>query len=329
MVVITGANGHIGCNLVRALLADGRQVRALVRSDDPSSLRSLPVGRTSVERVRGDVRDRRSLDAAFRGAETVYHLAAAISITGDRSGVVRATNVDGTRHVAAAAMACGVRRLVHFSSCHAFDGEAPSDRRVTEASPRPSSRHPAYDRSKAAGEAEVRAAVAGGLDAVIVNPTSVLGPHDFHPSRVGQLLLDLRDRRLPASVDGSFDWVDVRDVVRSAMVAETAGRAGESYLLGGHRLTVRGLLELAGRVSGVRPPRLTVPMWLARLAAPAATAWDRVAGREPLFTREGLRALRSGARYSSAKAARELGHRCRPLEETLEATYAWFRDVGM
>ena len=255
MVVVTGANGHIGCNLVRALLAAGRQVRAMVRSDDPPSLRGLPV-----ERVRGDVRDRRSLDAAFREAETVYHAAAVISITGDRRGLVRTTNVEGTRHVAAAAKACGVRRLVHFSSCHAFDGETPNDRRVTEASPRPSSRHPAYDRSKAAGEAEIRAAVAGGLDAVIVNPTSVLGPHDFGPSRMGQLLLDLRDRRLPATVAGSFDWVDVRDVVGSAITAETAGRTGESYLLGGHRLTVRGLLELAGRACGVRPPRWETPM---------------------------------------------------------------------
>ncbi len=106
MIVVTGAAGHIGCNLVRALLARGARVRALVRGDDPLSLRGLPV-----ERVRGDVRDRRSLDAAFRGAEIVYHLAAVISITGDRGGLVAATNVEGTRHVAAAAGACGARRL--------------------------------------------------------------------------------------------------------------------------------------------------------------------------------------------------------------------------
>lgn len=323
MVVVTGANGHIGCNLVRALL-QGREVRAVVRSDDPPSLRGLPV-----ERVRADVRDRRSLDAAFRGAEVVYHLAAVISITGDRCGLVWATNVEGTRHVAAAAKACGVRRLVHCSSCHAFDAEAAPGRRVTEASPRPSPRHPAYDRSKAAGEAEIRAAAAGGLDAVIVNPTSVVGPNDFGPSRMGQLLLDLRDGRLPASVGGGFDWVDVRDVVRSAIAAETAGRSGENYLLGGHFLPLRELLERAGRACGVRPPRLVAPMWLARLAAPAATAWERLFGREPLFTAEGMRALRSGASYCSAKAARELGHRPRPIEETLEATYASFRDIGL
>ncbi len=135
--------------------------------------------------------------------------------------------------------------------------------------------------------------------------------------------------RLPATIGGGFDWVDVRDVVRSAIAAATSGRRGESYLLSGHRLTVRDLLERAGRICGVRSPRLTTPMWLARLVAPAATAWDRLAGREPLFTSEGLRALRSGARYTSAKAARELGHRARPIEETLEDTYAWFLRVGM
>jgi len=167
-----------------------------------------------------------------------------------------------------------------------------------------------------------------GLDAVIVNPTAILGPNDFGPSAMGRVLLDLYHRRLPALVGGGFDWVDVRDVVSGAMAAAAKAPRGERYLLSGEHRSVRDLAALVGDITGVRPPRLVSPMWLARVGAPFATTFARVAGRQPLFTSHSLHALRNHQLVSHDKATRELGYRPRPLVETLTAAYDWFRQAG-
>lgn len=322
MIVVTGANGHVGANLVRELLRRGARVRAVIhRRDD--ALRGL-----EVERVPGDVRDPDSLRRAFDGAEIVYHLAAVISITGDRGGLVSAVNVAGVRNVVDAALDRRVKRLVHFSSLHAFEQE-PFDEPLDEGRPRVSAAdRPAYDRSKAAGEREVRAGVERGLDAVIVNPSGILGPYDFEPSRMGRLLLRLHHGTLPALIGGGFDWVDVRDVVASALAAAERGRTGESYLLSGEWRSVPELARLAA-AAGARPPRLTCPDALARAVAPAALVLGKLTRREPLFTPESLRALRSNRKVVHDKATRELGHAPRPLENTVRDAYAWFAEAGI
>jgi len=322
VVVVTGASGHVGGNLVRELLRRGRRVRVLVHQDE-RALEGL-----EVERVRGDVLDPHTLRDAFDGAEVLFHLAAIISIDGERGGLVPRTNVEGVRNVMAAALDRHVRRVVHFSSIHAFVQEPldePLDeRRVQVTLPA----YPAYDRSKAAGEAEVRAAIGRGLDAVIVNPTGIIGPCDFGPSRMGRFFLDLHLRQLPALVEGGFDWVDVRDVVASALAAEDRGRTAENYLLGGCWHSLDELATLAQGVTGVRQPLFTCPMWLARIGAPFAVAWGRVVGREPLFTMESLHALRANRSIRHDKAARELGHAPRPVEETVAEVYASFAAAG-
>ena len=319
MVVVTGASGHIGCNLVRALLAEDRTVRVVVRSPENPGLAGL-----NVEQVQGDVLDRGSLDRAFRGASIVFHLAAKISIVGDPDGSVHATNVEGPHHVASAALAAGVRRLVHVSSCHAFNLEQHG--RIDETSERAGPGNAAYDRSKAAGEVAVREVIEQGLDAVIVNPSGVIGPHDYRPSRMGKALLDVRDCRLPALVRGGFDFVDVRDVVSGMLAAEARGRTGESYLLGGQWIATADLMRLGASVCGVQAPRWTAPMWLAGLGAPFMTSWAKWTRTEPLFTAEALRTLASPGRLSIDKAREELDYSPRPMEQTLRDTYAFFEE---
>jgi dihydroflavonol-4-reductase len=322
ITAVTGATGHIGANLVRALLAAGRSVRCVVRRD------RIALAGLDVERVEGDVRNPASLRDAFRGATTVFHLAAVISIDGDRLGLVAETNVEGARNAAEAALASGVRRFVHCSSIHAFVQDGPSST-VDESTPRAlGGRHAAYDRSKAMGEQAVREAVARGLDAVIVHPTAVIGPWDFKPSRMGRLLLDLHRRGLPSLVPGGFDWVDVRDVVAGLIRAEERGRSNESYLLSGRYAPVTELARLAAAVTGVPPPRWSAPFWLARAAAPFSTAVGRVRGREPLFTTESLDVLAMGTRVDCGKARLELGYSARDLRTTLRDTYAWFAESG-
>jgi dihydroflavonol-4-reductase len=280
-----------------------------------------------VERVRADLFDHAALAAALEGVEVVYHLAARVSIeSGDEEQVFR-VNVEGVRRMMQACLEAGVRRVVHFSSIHAF-AQQPFFEPLDETRQPPGPDAPPYDRSKAAGEREVVAAVQRGLDVVIVNPTSVLGPWDFKPSPMGEAILGAIHRRLPALVEGGFDWVDVRDVVAGAMAAEERGRTGERYLLSGQWLPIADLIRQVCELTGVRPPRFTSPMWLARAAAPLIEQVYRCLGRRPLYTSASLCALRSNRCVSHQRAARELGYQPRPLRETLVDTICWHAEQG-
>ncbi len=335
LTVVTGGSGYVGTNLVLALRAAGRPVRVV-------DLRRPAVTGPDIAWVQADVRDRAAMRRAFAGADIGYHLAAVISLAGGLGGRVASVNVDGVRAVAEAAREAGVRRLVHCSSVHAFDARAGEGAQagnsiragngagggwVDENSPRADDpRLPAYDRSKAAGEAALRAVVARGLDAVVVNPTGILGPLDEAPSRIGAGLYALWRRRLPATVGGGFDWVDVRDVVLGLLAAETRGRTGESYLLPGHRCSVRDLLVLAAGAGGVPVPR-ALPLWSLRPVAPLATAVGRRWPHPMLPTTDMLHTLRAFPHVDGTKAATELGYRPRPLAETVRDLYESFRSA--
>jgi dihydroflavonol-4-reductase len=326
-VVVTGASGHLGANLVRTLLDRGEQVRVLVHR---SSAALAELG-SRIELVEGSVCEPASLGSAFAGAERVYHLAGVISIAGDPDGRVRRVNVEGTRNVARACLEVGVGRLVHVSSVHAFDMN-PRDEVLDETRPQvaDSGLHSAYDRSKALGERAVREFVDAGLDAVIVNPTGIVGPVDFGPSRLGRLLTDLATGRLPALLDGGFDFVDVRDVVDGVLAAAERGRLGENYILGNTWYSLREIADMVAQVAGRRPPWLVTPVWAARLGVPFARVAARFSKTEPLFTHESLEVLTSNRAISSRKARSELEYRARPLPETVADTLAWFsshRDI--
>jgi len=324
-VVVTGACGHLGSNLVRALLAEGRQVRAVDRSSDWRPLAGL-----EVERLEGDIRDGGFVCRAFAGAEVVYHTAAYISLQMDEWPLVESVNVAGVRNVVQACLGCGVRRLVHFSSIHALK-QRPLDLPVDESSPlvQPHGKHPPYDRSKSAGESEVRRGVEQGLDAVILNPTGMIGPYDYAPSFFGRVLLALARGEMPALVNAGFDWVDVRDVALGAMQAERRAPAGARYLLSGHWVSMPALAAVVEEVTGARPPRFVAPMWLARLAVGLAGRFSRRGERPSLLTSVSLMALRGNRRISHERATRELGYHPRPFRETIADTLAWFRQAGM
>jgi dihydroflavonol-4-reductase len=321
--VVTGASGHLGANVVRALVSAGEEVRA-VDIRPGSALEGI-----AAEFVQGDVLDLATLKNAFAGAEFVLHLAAKISIAGDPDGSVRRVNVDGARNVAEAALEAGVRRMVHCSSLHAYDVGATRGP-VRENGLR--AFHPAlpaYDRSKAEGEDELRRVIDRGLDAVILNPSGMFGPIDPEPSRMGRVLLAMFRGRLPITVTGAFDWVDVRDVAAALISAVERGRTGENYLIGGHRASVAELGRLAAEAGGHRPPRMQVPLAPVRLAAEAAVriAGPKRAGRL-LLTPESLHALATDPVVDYSKAVAELGYRARPLAETVADLRASFMGDG-
>jgi dihydroflavonol-4-reductase len=322
MIVVTGAAGHAGANLVHALAAQGRPVRALVHLDR-RALEGL-----DIEVVTGDICDPDSLLKAFEGAEVVYHLAARISISTDPWSMLEAVNITGTRNVVEACLRCGVRRLVHFSSIHTLTDTA-TDIPVDESNPLVESRHyPPYDRSKAAAEMEVRRGIERGLDAIIISPTAIVGPHDYRPSHFGEALLKLANGQLPALVTGGFDWVDARDVVRGAMRAEEIAPTGAKYILSGHWLSLREVAKMTEELTGIKAPGSIFPMWLARIGAPFITAFDLMARRRPLYTSVSLQALRGHRHISHQKATQELDYHPRPFRETLIDTLKWFEAAG-
>lgn len=318
--VVTGGSGFVGATLVRSLLERGDRVR-VVDKRTTESLAGL-----DVEHLKVDMLDREALHEAFVGADTVFHLAAVISIVGDPTGEVHWTNVEGPRNASRAALACGVKRFVHCSSVHAFDLERCGPE-LTEGAPRATMDHcPAYDRSKNAGENQVRGAIAEGLDAVIVNPSGIIGPHDYGPSRLGELLIQIRDRELPVSIRGGFDFVDVRDVVAGMLAAEDLGRTGENYILSGHRLSMDELADVAERITGVEGPRISMPISIITSLAPLFLRFTHE-GQTPLITPESVHALRYSPSICHHHASKELGYLARPFFETIRDTYAWFEEA--
>ncbi len=322
VVVVTGASGHIGANLVRALLDNGRRVRALVHKD---SRALIDLG---VETVSGDICESESLDRAFKGAETIFHLAATISLMMDEWPRVKRVNVDGTQNVIDACIRNKVKRLVYFSSIHAIE-PAHDDTVINEScSLVESQKCPLYDRSKADGERLVRQAISHGLDAVILNPTAIVGPYDYQPSHFGSVLSAIANRKLPALVVGGYDWVDARDVAKGAIEAENRAPTGSRYLLSGHYVSVQDVANTIETVTGVPIPYFIAPMWLAGASAPLVTGFNRLFGRRQYFTPVTLRALRNNRFVSHEKATRELGYQPRPFRETLVDTLRWFQKNG-
>ncbi len=320
MILVTGATGHIGNVLCRRLVADGEKVRALVwRGEDISSIKDLPV-----ERIEGDVLELDSLRAALKGVKTVFHLAGIISIMPGENPFVRRVNVQGTRNLLAAATEARVRRLVYTSSIHAIH-RAPIGTVIDETLPFDTHNpYGAYDCSKAEASLEVLKASAKGLNAVIVCPTGVIGPYDYRGSELGEVIRGAAEARPMFYVEGAYDFVDVRDVVEGLLLAARKGRRGESYILGGNRISVRYLIETVREVTGKAFASIKIPFSLAELAA-KFTPWYYLRTKtKPRFTPYSLEVLQSNCDISHKKAERELGYRPRPAYETIRDTVRWF-----
>jgi dihydroflavonol-4-reductase len=322
--VVTGATGQVGLELCRALRAAGKVVRAVVLPGDRQAQLLRDLG---IEVVHADVRDLAALQAAFVGADTVYHLAAIVSTSAKHDPRMWQVNVEGARNAAVATRAVGARRMVYFSSIVVFD-PAPHDRPLDETRPRLAvTVGSPYVRSKVVAEAIVRAAVTGGLDAVIVHPTVVIGANETHHiGVVRSLFFAYFGGTLPATVRGGFNAVAVGDVVAGAMAAAERGRTGESYILGGEYGSLTAMLRRVQPLSGARLPRVSVPMMMARAGLPVMAAFARLTRTRPTFTPEDLRQLDGNRHISCQKAARELGYRPAGLDLALRQVHdAWLR----
>jgi dihydroflavonol-4-reductase len=321
-VFITGGTGLLGTAIVRRLVADGRNVRALARSASAEQvLRDI-----GAEPVRGDVLQPEGLDAAMAGCEVVYHVAGANAFClPDPSSLYR-INVTGSENVIRAALRAGVRRVVYTSSAATL-GE-PKGTIGSEASPHRRSFLSDYERSKYRAEQAVRK-IAGEqrIDVVSVNPSSVQGPG--RTEGTARLLLDFVNGKLKFAVDTRMSLIDIADCTEGHLLAEARGEPGERYVLSGATLTVREALEILGSITGLSErPRMLLP-FAAVAGATVVQAIAKAGRRHPPVCREMVRTLLHGHAYDGSKAALELGLRYTPIEETLRRTVAWYVERGL
>jgi dihydroflavonol-4-reductase len=321
MILVTGATGHIGNVLVRELLAGGQPVRALVRRGKvPVTLAGL-----DVEIIPGDILDADSLDRAMQDVSLVYHLAARISLKDGPDPETVRVNLDGTQNVIAAMRRASAARLVYASSVYALQ-KAANGAPINELQPFDALQcQGAYDGSKARASLAVQGAVLDGLDAVIVCPTAVTGPYDFHNSDTGRAIRLYMQPGLKFTVKGAYDFIDVRDAAHGFILAAEKGRRGETYILSGERLAVRDVARMIWQETHGWHANLEVPLWLAYWIAGLMPFYAELTGSEPVFTRYSLDAICSNSHFSHAKTSRELGFQPRPARQAVLDAVRWFQ----
>ena len=321
LALVTGGGGRLGNVLVRRLVETGHQVRVLEPGKRPESLDAL-----EIEFVSGSVLDPGDVAGAVGGVDVVYHLAAKIDLRPKKDPMMVPINVDGTRNVVEACLSRGLR-LVHTSSHHAVVRE-PLDEPLTEERPLALDEKCDYHRSKAVGETIVLDACARGLDATIVNPGSMIGPHDYEPSMIGAALIDMYFGRVPVLLELLSDYVDVRDVADGMIAAAEKGRVGERYFLTGDVIPIMEMVSLYGELTGAKVPTRALPLWVGWVLLPFALAGSALTKQDPFITADMLRASVSNTVVSHDKAHRELGYTIRPLRESLTDAVAWYRQRG-
>ncbi|MCI9273037.1 MAG: SDR family oxidoreductase [Clostridiales bacterium] len=322
--VVTGATGHIGSALVRILLEQGETVRAVVLPGEDLT----PLNGLDVELFNGDVTDLSSMVQAFQGADRVYHLAGVISIWSGRKKQLQRVNVQGTANVIKACKENHVQRLVYTSSVHAIADPAKNQCMTETDVFNPSIVKGAYAKSKAAATSLVLRAAKEGLDAVVVHPSGVIGPYEYKLSNIGQLIINFSRHKLPAYIDGGYNFVDVRDVAQGAIAAAEHGKSGECYILSGESMSVKELLECLKDHTGVDLPKTKIPRLLAKMIAPFAEFGYMIKKQQPLFTCYSVSTLGTNPSISHQKATAELGYHPRPIRQSLCDAVSWLKNSG-
>ncbi|WP_375395759.1 hopanoid-associated sugar epimerase [uncultured Sphingomonas sp.] len=324
-ILVTGVSGFVGAAVARALAAEGHHVRGLVRASSPrGNLVDFPG--TLVE---GDLRDPAAVARAMAGASALFHVAADYRLWARDPGEIVRNNRDTTRIAMRAARDANVGRIVYTSSVATIlpdpAGAADETRPATEQTV-----VGAYKRSKVAAERLVEAMIrAEGLPAIIVHPSTPIGPGDVKPTPTGRIIVEAANGKIPAFVDSGLNLVHVDDVARGHLLAMAKGRIGEHYILGGQDVTLADMLATVARAVGRKPPTIRLPRAPLFPLAWVGERVARVTGKEPMLTRDALRMAAHAMYYSSAKAERELGYRARPHAEAVADAVAWFRTAGM
>lgn len=324
-ILVTGASGFVGSAVARKLLNSGYSVRALVRNASPRA----HLDGLDLEFFEGDLRDRGSLDRAVAGIRYLFHVAADYRLWARDPREIFASNVDGTRNLMEAAIGAGIERIVYTSSVATL-GLRSDGTGADETMPlREDQGVGAYKRSKIMAERLVETMVARrNLPAVVVNPSTPIGPYDVKPTPTGRIIIEAARGRIPAFIDTGLNLVHVDDVADGHIAALHRGKIGERYILGGTDVLFSQLLRDIARIVGRSAPRIKLP-WRALIpVAFVAEAVANVTGREPFATMDGVRMAKYRMFFESAKAEQQLGYKARPYIEGINDAIGWFRAAG-
>ncbi len=318
-IAVSGASGHLGANLVRMLLRQNHAVRVLVHTDS-RALQGL-----NVEIVKGGLEDIAVLQRFCHDREVVFHLAAKISIGNEGYDEVYEVNVQGTKNLTIAAREAGVKRFIHFSSIHALQ-QFPRDKPLDESRPWAIHSNMVYEKTKALAEKWILEQNAPDFQVIVLNPTAIIGPFDFKPSYLGQVIQMIYKDTLPGLVPGGYNWVDVRDVAQAAITAMEKGKPGERYLLSGEWQSLKSLARMVCAYRNKKCRLPVFPFWLARIGVPFMALYAQWKNREPLYTNISLNILQSANQHTiNDKARRVLSFSSRPLEKSVADTLTWFK----
>jgi dihydroflavonol-4-reductase len=323
--LVTGATGFVGSAVARRLVLAGFPVRALVRRGSPRfHLEGL-----DLEFAEGDIRDAESVRRAMAGVRHVFHVAADYRLWARDRSEIFAANVEGTRNIMEEARRAGVERVVYTSSVATLGVRSdlsPADESVPLS---PEQGIGAYKRSKIAAERLVEEMVArDDLPAVIVNPSTPIGPRDVKPTPTGRIIVEAARGRMPGFLDTGLNLVHVDDVAEGHLAALRRGKIGERYILGGENVRLADMLTEIAHQVGRRAPLLRFPPAVVLPVAYAAQMRARFTGREPFITVDGIRMAAYHMFFTATKAERDLGVRARPYQEALADAISWFRTAG-
>ncbi len=318
--IVTGAAGHLGSFVVQALLARGDEVRAFTLPWEKIPAH-VEANRQLLTRYAGDVRYPQTLDQLFQSEEpaefTLIHCAGIIAISLGKDRRVFEVNVNGTANVIAACQKHQARRLVYVSSVHAIPllPRGQVMREVSFFSPDRVIGY--YAKTKAMATQKVLDAAKEGLDALVVHPSGIIGPHAQPTGNIAQMMTAFLKGQFRAVIKGGYDFVDVRDVAAGIVAAADKGNSGECYILSNRVIEVSELLEGLAEVSGRPKARIRLPLWLAKSVAPWAELYAKLARKAPFLTLYSLHTISSNSLYSNSKAEAELAFSTRSLQETL------------
>lgn len=321
---VTGATGFIGASIVRELLKDGREVRALVREgSDVSNLSGL-----DVELWQGDLRNKAALLEGLKGCDVLYHAAADYRLWTRNPSEMYQINVDGTAAILEAALANGLSRVVCTSSVGTL-GNPGDGTPGTEATPVTLADMVGhYKKSKFLAERTAEGFIQRGLPLVIVNPSTPVGPLDIKPTPTGRIIVDFLNRKMPAYLDTGLNIIAVEDCARGHILAAERGRIGEKYILGNTNLTLCAIFGQLAKITGLPAPRVRLPYLPILLAAYVNEGVARITGREPLIPLAGVQMAAKFMYFDSSKAVRELGLPQTSIEDALQRAVDWFRSNG-
>jgi len=321
--LVTGAAGFLGSHVARQLVARGETVRVLVRAS--SSNRAI--SDLSLEYVTGDLRDAASLDRAMAGVERVYHVAADYRLWARKPQDIYDSNVGGTKNLLAAAKRAGVEQLIYTSTVATIAVDRPElPNEFTDAKLEEMVGH--YKRSKWMAEREALLAAKEGLPVIVAMPTTPVGPWDWKPTPTGKIILDFLNGKMPGYVETGLNFVGVEECAAGHLLAAEHGKAGERYLLGAENLTLKGLLDLLAKITGLRAPAMKIPHGVALGVAYVESAFSRLVGKEPQIPVEGVKIARHKMFVDASRAQRELGFKPGPVAAALERAVRWYQANG-